>query len=374
VTVVAPSITHTGGQERVTEEILKGLLTAGFRVRVIANSCSVVHPNLKVFQLRLPLRPAAIAHPSFLLFASLLLPLVRKGPVLCCGPVIYGRVEVMTVHFCDVYYRANYGGGRQQRDTAFYRLNDIVAGAMRRSIERLVFNKRRVAVLVAVSAGLAQELKSSFSASRIPDVVVIPNAVDLEEFHPDPVARERCRSELGLELGVPIAIFVGGDWKRKGLTVAIEALVFVDEWHLVIVGLGDVDRYLAAAVERGVGDRVHFVGLQTKVPQFYAAADVLVHPSEYETFSLVAYEASAAGLPVVSTAVNGVTDLVLDGDNGYLVAREPRAVAERLSVLLDAALRERMGRRQLEVAAKRHWSEVVGDYVELVSARGRKSE
>ena len=65
--------------------------------------------------------------------------------------------------------------------------------------------------------------------------------------------------------------------------------------------------------------RLHFLGSVDQMPRLYAAADAFVLPTSYETFSLVTYEAAAAGLPLLVTRVSGVEDLLADGLNGWFI-------------------------------------------------------
>jgi UDP-glucose:(heptosyl)LPS alpha-1,3-glucosyltransferase len=87
------------------------------------------------------------------------------------------------------------------------------------------------------------------------------------------------------------------------------------------------------------------------VPLVYALADAFVMASSYETFSLVTFEAAASGLPVLATAVNGVRELIQDGENGFLITAEPQVIADRLTRLGgDPDLRSRMGRAAREAS------------------------
>ena len=94
-----------------------------------------------------------------------------------------------------------------------------------------------------------------------------------------------------------------GQFERKGLPLLMQALATagLDPVKLIVVG-GEADllaRYREQAEKLDIGDRVKFVGMQSDVRPFLWCSDVFVFPSLYETFSLVTYEAAAAGLPIV---------------------------------------------------------------------------
>ena len=113
-----------------------------------------------------------------------------------------------------------------------------------------------------------------------------------------------------------------------------------------MIGTGDEYRFRAIAHTSDLANRVEFLGSQPDPSPYYAAADAFVLPTAYETFSLATYEAAAAGLPLLVTRVNGVDDLLVDGESGWFIAREAHVIAERLKTLqAQPQLRERMGRR-----------------------------
>ncbi len=86
-----------------------------------------------------------------------------------------------------------------------------------------------------------------------------------------------------------------------------------------MIGAGDEDRFRAIARRSGLAGRVEFIGAQLDPAPYYAAADAFVLPTAYETFSLASYEAAAAGLPLLVTRVNGVEDLLVDGETGWFI-------------------------------------------------------
>jgi len=167
-----------------------------------------------------------------------------------------------------------------------------------------------------------------------PPVVVIPNGVDLEAYRPPSVEERRtARARFELDDEARVAIFVGHEFERKGLPIAVESLVHAPTVLLLVVGgiRPIVDEARAYAEKTGVSDRVLFLGEQQHgIHGFLAAADMLVLPSVYESSGLVILEALASGLPVVSTRVGVAPEIVSDGVNGYLVDREPVEVGDRL--------------------------------------------
>ena len=115
--------------------------------------------------------------------------------------------------------------------------------------ERWCYREGRVRTLAAVSDGIAGELATHFAG--VP-VVVTPNGVDARRFRPNKTDRSRIRSAGGAADDDVVVLFVGGDWDRKGLAVAIEAvaegvLLGAGRLKLWVVGHGDVHRFRSVA-------------------------------------------------------------------------------------------------------------------------------
>ena len=100
---------------------------------------------------------------------------------------------------------------------------------------------------------------------------------------------------------------------------------------------------------------------------YYASADIVVMPSHYESFGMVALEAMACGTPVIASDVGGLAQLVRDGETGFLVPdRNPEAMAERLRcVLSDGKLRLQLGRRAADQAKDYGWDLITERIIEL---------
>ena len=206
-------------------------------------------------------------------------------------------------------------------------------------------------------------------------VAVIPPGVDRERFRPRD--RAAARSELGLTAGARILLAAGRIERPKGLDLLIEALGEMtarDGVQLLIIGgdersRAEVARLTRVAEGAGVSDLVRFVGSVTheQIGTYYNAADVVVMPSRYESFGLVAAEAMASGVPVVASRVGGLASTVADGRTGYLIPwRDPDLFAEKLDLLLDdEALRERLGASAAEAMRVYDWRSVAAQLVDL---------
>ena len=201
-------------------------------------------------------------------------------------------------------------------------------------------------------------------ASRI---ATIPCGVDTDLFTPGD--RAEARRRLGLD-DRPVLLWVGRIAPIKGLDTLLDTVARLREagrdMRLLVVG-GEADeptnghetslrRRIAAL---GLGESVRFVGPQPQsvLPLYYAAADVTVLPSYYESFGMVALEAMACGSPVIASRVGGLVTTVRDGVTGFLVPDgDVEALAERIETLVgDPELRWRLGREGVRWAAQHRW-------------------
>jgi UDP-glucose:(heptosyl)LPS alpha-1,3-glucosyltransferase len=169
-------------------------------------------------------------------------------------------------------------------------------------------------------------------------VDVIYNGVDIDTFSPgDGSERKDLRDRFGIPEDLPIILFMGSDFRRKGLGVLIAALPEIEvEASLLVIGRGDTERYAGLASRYGVQDRVVFGGPVRDPRHFYRGADLFVLPTFYDPFSNATIEALASGLPVVTTSHNGASEIIKDGTDGYLVT-DPFSQQE-LAELISRAL------------------------------------
>jgi glycosyltransferase involved in cell wall biosynthesis len=363
VTIVAHDIGPVGGMERVLAELVLGLRALGHRVTVVARTCELpASAGVDFRRVRGPSRPFLLAYPWFMLAGSLAVWRWRRGVVQITGAIVLNKADVVAVHYCH-----HAGPSTPSRSTRLFRAHIKVAGLASRLGERLCFRINRTATIVCVSEGVAEETREHFPqlADR---VLTIHNGVDTERFAPG-LHREQAsamRAALGIAEERLVALFVGGEWERKGLRPAIEALASAPGWNLLVAGSGDERRLRELAESLRLDGAVHWLGLSKDVGPLYELADAFVLPTSYETFSLVTFEAAASGLPILVTPVNGVRELIEDGENGFMITREPQKIARRLDQLqADPALRVRLGQAARQSTLRFGWTRMVAKHVEL---------
>lgn len=206
-------------------------------------------------------------------------------------------------------------------------------------------------------------------------IAVIPGGVDLARFAPGD--QGAARAGLGLAADGRVLLFVGRIQRLKGIEVLLRAFSMLQDIQARLVVVGgrpntthesrEIGRLEQLAARLGITERVLFAGAvpHAELPMYYAAADVTVMPSSYESFGLVAVESLACGRPVVATRVGGLRTIVRDGETGLLVPwRDPAMFAEALrSVLLDDRLRARMGAAAPASVARFSWDRIGDEHL-----------
>lgn len=265
------------------------------------------------------------------------------------------------------------------------RSEDERAGEDRLDGERQVL-RRADRIVVATMAELTQ-LRFLYRADPR-KMVIIPPGVDTCHFYPIPA--DEAKQYIGLKPENRMVLFVGRIEPLKGVDTLIHAMSCLglqgahQPVHLAIIG-GDVNVKLEDMSEEMIrlqklcddlcmGGMVVFLGKrgQDTLPYYYSAAEVVVMPSLYESFGMVALEAMACGVPVIASEVGGLGYLVQNGITGYTIPdSDPKALCDKLAELLgNGDLRNQMGRYAAEYAVDYAWetiaSQIVGVYNDVL--------
>ncbi len=254
------------------------------------------------------------------------------------------------------------------------------AGVDRLKGERQVL--RRADRIIAATIAEVTQLRFLYRAESR-KLAIIPPGVDTSHFYPIPA--DEAKQYLGLKPENRMVLFVGRIEPLKGVDTLIQAMSCLDlqeihrPVHLAIIG-GEPDaipedmteemtRLQKLCDELCMGGMVVFLGKrgQDTLPYYYSAAEVVVMPSLYESFGMVALEAMACGTPVIASEVGGLGYLVQNDVTGFTVPdSDPTALCEKLSMLLgDANLRETMGQHAAEYALDYAWEKIAARIVEV---------
>jgi UDP-glucose:(heptosyl)LPS alpha-1,3-glucosyltransferase len=179
--------------------------------------------------------------------------------------------------------------------------------------------------VILVNSRMVQRHFADYRGIPAEQVRVLYSAIDPDRFAAsDRLDRRGAeRTAWGVTDDESVGLFVAMNYRLKGLAPLVRSLVHVPRtqpFRLVVVGGANYARYEALAVHLGVRDRIVFLGFRADPKDAYFAADFLVHPTFYDPCSLVALEALACGLPVITSQYNGAGELLTPPTDGLVIA------------------------------------------------------
>jgi UDP-glucose:(heptosyl)LPS alpha-1,3-glucosyltransferase len=249
--------------------------------------------------------------------------------------------------------------------------------ALLSAFERRIYSDQKVS-LAAVSPRIAELLSKYF---RRQDVRVIPNGVDTAQFSPAArlARRGQARSLRHFREDDFILLLVGNDWGNKGLPSILEALPKLLDLpaKLLIVGSDAFAPSREMAARLRVLDRCIWEPARADILDAYAAADVYVSPSREDSFGMPVAEAMACGLPAITSVFAGVSALLHDGADSF-VLRNPYDVellARLLRMLCEQAdLRTRLAQAAAKTALEWTWDRNAADVWEFLKEVNAKKD
>lgn len=218
--------------------------------------------------------------------------------------------------------------------------------------------------IVVTSNSLRAIMGASYPQTSAYLGVVTPG-VDAVPGLPNAAEKLAARLSLGLPEDRPCILFVGNDYRKKGLPALLAALQHLPE-EVVLAVVGNpahIPTFLEQANAAGLAQRVFFLGALKDVTPAYLAADCLAHPTLEDTFAMVVLEAMAHGLPVVVSKESycGIAGLLTPGVNALILQnpQDAQVLADTLGeVLQDGHRRQRMSDEAVAFARSHQWSQV----------------
>jgi len=345
IALIREKYTDFGGAERYVASLAENLSRRGHEIEIFARTWKTRgnNRNAGIF----PSRPAfhrvpVLKGPSFLQILSFAFN-VRKL-------LKRGRYDIIHSFERTLYqdiYRA--GDGCHREWLAQRRKIDPPGKGLLRRInplhitllwmEKQIFSEKGCRAVMANSQRGKQEIIDLYGVPE-KKISVIYTPVDSARFFRDrkQESREKLLRQFAIEPESSLILFVGSGFKRKGLTATLKALAFLPPpIHLIVVGKDRLSPYQHLARDLGIETSVSFTGPISDVASYYQGADLFVFPTIYEPFSNVCIEAMAAGLPVVTSRINGASEVLVEGENGYVIndPLDPAEIAAKIRLGLD---------------------------------------
>jgi UDP-glucose:(heptosyl)LPS alpha-1,3-glucosyltransferase len=355
--LVKRSFRLQGGGERQIGYLIDGLLAQGHAVHLFSEQPPPTEPPEGLTYHTLPVIPAPRAFRA-LGFALVVHSALRRADLAVIQS--FDRTRGQQV------YRAGEGVHREWLQRKRRSLPALARGWSHLSLfdrvllalERQVF---RETPMIVTNAQRGQHEIAHHYGVPPTRMLTIYNGVDTDRFNAGVRARfrETQRAAWGFAAADLVLLCVGSGFHRKGLDRTIEAL---GELHrrgvmhvrLVVVGKGGSAPYRRLARRAAVAGTVRFEGHRADVERCYAGADLFVLPTRYDPFANTCLEAMACGLPVLTTAANGVAELLRDGVDGSVLgdAPNPEILADALQRLLPWEQRMAMGEAAQQTASE----------------------
>ncbi|TRO50395.1 glycosyltransferase family 1 protein [Candidatus Bathyarchaeota archaeon] len=264
------------------------------------------------------------------------LPLIPSFAV----PSGFGKTLVTTVHSTWKGEAEAIGGEPYSRLNSNEKFMVSFNWLLRFFEERMLERSNRI---IAVSEFTRRELLQYYKMNGS-KIRVIHNGVDVNKFRPA-ADKLKAKVELGFNPEDKAILSVGRLYARKGLFTLIESMALVkrkfEKVKFIIAGKGlsnEMKKLVNYANKIGVEDNLIFTGYfpDKKLPRLYQAADIFAFSTFYENLPFAVLEALSTGLPVVTTNVGGIPEMISSGKNGFLV--EPansRELADKILFFLE---------------------------------------
>ena len=227
-----------------------------------------------------------------------------------------------------------------------------------RSLEQKQFAREWQPLIVAPSALVKEHVRQYYGVAG-KNIHVIHNAIDPGRFtEPNRLRlREEMQVRMGLPVDVMVGLFVGHNYRLKGLEPLLHAVSKLPKWvqfRLLVCGSAKTAPYARLARRLGIEEKVHLLGFQKDVRPCFFAADFLIHPTFYDPCSLVVLEALACGLPVITTRCNGAAELLNPPHDGYVIddPHDYHTLAIRIEQFCEKGRRFDRANAARETAAK----------------------
>ncbi|MBF0275832.1 MAG: glycosyltransferase family 4 protein [Nitrospinae bacterium] len=245
------------------------------------------------------------------------------------------------------------------------------------ALEKKAVTCNKLQKIIAFSDNIKNELIKHYQVNE-DKIVTIPHGVDCRRLIKirESLTRWPCRQKLNYPINRLVLLHVGSGFERKNIQIILLALSLMkekDRPFFVICGKGNQKKLMNLATILKVQDDIRFEGVQTDIYPYYKASDIFILNSWYEPFGLVVLEAMLFGLPVIVSNRCGVSSIVRENKNGYIV-KSASEIKRALYNCKDYDTRELMERNNRERVIVNDIRMQVASTLEVISELHEKAK
>lgn len=360
--------TTGGGAERYSIAVVEQLAPR-HDIHVFAQNIEHVFPGVTYHRVAMPMRRPRWINQLY--FAAATWWATRKGFDVVHSHENTWHGNVQTVHVLPIKHTLFEG-----RQGVALVLRWLKVATSPRLLAYLWLEKQRYTLrgkrrIVLTSNSLREVMLQAYPGAQSAMDVITPGVAAVSSLRTADEQRA-ARAGLGLPLDGTCLLFVGNDFRKKGLATLIQSLPLLPtDTYLAVVGASaQLVEMRQAVAATGQGHRVWFLGALLNIADAYLSADCLVHPTLEDTYAMVVLEAMSHGLPIV---VSGPAHCGISGDleDGVqvLLLKDPGSVAELVfavaSILKAPEMARRLSHNALEFAKHHSWERVAQKYEQV---------
>ena len=350
-----------GGAERYSIALVEQL-AARHEMHVFAQETDHQWPGVTYHRISAPLRKPRWVNQLW--YATATWWATRRGFDVVHSHENTWHGDVQTVHVLPVKYNLFKGRIGWRLMLRWIKVVSSPRLLVYLGLERLRYAARPGRQVIVTSDSLAVIMASTYPGCREMLSVLTPG-ITMPELPRTRSDKSQARARLGLPAAGFCLLFVGNDYRKKGLQTLLQALVQLpaDAVLAVVGNPAHIPAFQEQAQSSGLAERVFFLGSLKDVGSAYEAADCLVHPTLEDTFAMVVLEAMAHGLPVVVSGPRycGISGLLQHGVNA-MILDDPRNVPRLTQALLDVLSRptlvDRLVQGATDFALHYQWREI----------------
>lgn len=350
-----------GGAERYSIALVEQL-SAAYEMHVFAQEIDHQWPGVTYHRVSAPLRKPRWVNQLW--FATATWWATRRGFDVVHSHENTWHGDVQTVHVLPVKYNLFHGCTGWRRVLRWIKVATSPRLLTYLGLERLRYAARPGRQVVVTSDSLKAIMAVSYPACSAMVSVITPG-ITMPAQPVSPAQKREARVLSGLPVDARCLLFVGNDYRKKGLQTLLAAFAQLPaDVVLVVVGnAAHIPAFREQAEAFKLGGRVFFLGSLKDVRPAYEAADCLVHPTLEDTFAMVVLEAMAYGLPVVVSGPQycGISGLLQHAVNA-MILDDPRDVNNLVQlvarVLGQQTLQDQLAQGAKEFASHYQWSEI----------------